>query len=116
MTATASPNHLAYSLHEAATLTGLSREELRRRVHAGDLDAKRAGRRILIPHAALERFVDDLPAAATQRGAVPDETEAPGVPAGPAAPASPVVVGQGPTGTDLRNEHGPEGSHPSGPR
>lgn len=108
--------HIAYSPAEAAAMVGLSRETVRRHVHSGRIDARRDGDRILITHEALVRFVESLPAvtSAERLGAVPDESEAPGVPAGSVAPAPPVVVGEGPTGTSIRMKKPAGGASPAG--
>jgi len=51
---------LAYSPQEAAAATSLSHDVIEKAVRAGELPAKRRGRRILIPAGDLERWLDGL--------------------------------------------------------
>ena len=51
------PFRLSYSIDEAATLTGLSRATLYRRVADGQLKTVRRGRRRLVPAKQLENFL-----------------------------------------------------------
>lgn len=50
---------LAYSVAEAVQVTSLSRANLYNLIAAGKLDARKVGRRTLIPAAALERLIGD---------------------------------------------------------
>lgn len=103
---------LAYSLRAAAPLVGLSHEELRKAVHAGDLDAKKRGRRYLITHAALERFIEGLPAAATQPGGASVSTSGHEPLAHSSFPSQPAVA-VADEGSDARNVNGEGPARPS---
>jgi len=48
---------LVYTVEEAATLLGISRSFAYEAVQRGDIPSMRIGRRILVPKAALERFL-----------------------------------------------------------
>jgi excisionase family DNA binding protein len=50
---------LVYTVDEAATLLGISRSFAYEAVNAGRIPSMRIGRRILVPKAALERFLAD---------------------------------------------------------
>jgi excisionase family DNA binding protein len=52
------PDALAYGLHDAARLSGLSRATLRRRAAEGRLKLVRVGGRTLIPADSLKRLLD----------------------------------------------------------
>ena len=54
---------LAYSVNEAARLTGLSRDLLYDQMRQGNLDYVKVGRRRLITRHHLEQFLDMAPAA-----------------------------------------------------
>jgi excisionase family DNA binding protein len=51
------PERLAYPLSEAAQLIGVSVRSLRYLMQSGKLGYAKVGRRILIPHAELERLI-----------------------------------------------------------
>lgn len=51
---------LAYSRATAAEATTLSEDEIDRAIREGRLRAKKQGRRVVIAHSALERFIDSL--------------------------------------------------------
>ncbi|RJX23236.1 MAG: DNA-binding protein [Ammonifex sp.] len=50
-------SRVAFFVNDVATLTGLSSQKIRRMIKAGELKAVRAGKRVLIPKAALEDFL-----------------------------------------------------------
>lgn len=50
-------NRLVYTVEEAATLLGISRSFAYEAVQRADIPSMRIGRRILVPKAALERFL-----------------------------------------------------------
>lgn len=50
----------AYSPEQVATKTSLSIDEIKRALRAGELRAKRRGRRVLIPADALAKWLDSL--------------------------------------------------------
>jgi excisionase family DNA binding protein len=52
------PGALAYSLNDAAQLSGLSRATLRRRAAEGALRLVRVGGRTLVPADSLKRLLD----------------------------------------------------------
>jgi excisionase family DNA binding protein len=56
-----SAERLAYSVDEAARLTGLSRDLLYDQMRFGNLDFIKVGRRRLITRQNLERFLDIAP-------------------------------------------------------
>lgn len=56
-----SPERAAYSIAEAATLTGVGRDQIYAAIRDGQLDARKWGRGTIIPAAALERFLVELP-------------------------------------------------------
>jgi excisionase family DNA binding protein len=58
---------LAYSLAEAAEALSLSLRSVRYLMQTGKLGYARVGRRILIPHAELERFLRRASVKATQQ-------------------------------------------------
>jgi excisionase family DNA binding protein len=49
---------LVYTVEEAATLLGISRSFAYEAVERGEIPSMRIGRRILVPKAALERFLE----------------------------------------------------------
>lgn len=49
-----------YSVREAAQALGLSEVAIRRLIRSGQVGARRAGRRVLIPAEALREYVDGL--------------------------------------------------------
>jgi excisionase family DNA binding protein len=58
---------LAYSVDEAARLTGLSRDLLYDQMRSGNLDFIKVGRRRLITRQHLERFLDITPRTVLRR-------------------------------------------------
>lgn len=52
---------LAYTIDDVVTLTTISRSGIERAIHAGDLAAKKQGRRYLITRKAVEDFLTSLP-------------------------------------------------------
>lgn len=52
---------LAYSVEEAALLANIGRDKVYSELRNGRLQAKKAGRRTIIPAEALRRYIDDLP-------------------------------------------------------
>jgi excisionase family DNA binding protein len=54
---------LAFFVNDVAQLTGLSAQKIRRMIKAGELQSIRAGKRILVPRAALEQFISGDKAA-----------------------------------------------------
>lgn len=53
------PTHkLAYSIKETIEQTGLSRAYINTLISRGELGHRKAGRRVLIPHAALLKFLE----------------------------------------------------------
>lgn len=64
----ADDQRLAYSVAEAASALGVSRDLVRSMVRRGDLRSRRLGRRVLIPAAELHRWVQQ-PATQSQSGA-----------------------------------------------
>lgn len=58
-----STERLAYSVNEAARLTGLSRDLLYDQMRQGNLDYIKVGRRRLITRHHLEQFLDMTPGA-----------------------------------------------------
>ena len=61
MSPTPPVTRLAYSVNEAAQLTGLSRDLLYDEMRRGNLDYLKVGRRRLITHQHLERFLGMIP-------------------------------------------------------
>ena len=53
---------LAYTIQEAGEATGLSRDTLYRKHHAGEITMLKAGRRTLIPADQLRALIATLPA------------------------------------------------------
>ena len=51
---------LVYSVDEARKLLGISRGLVYQAIHAGQIPSIRVGRRVLIPRAALQRFLDEV--------------------------------------------------------
>ena len=49
----------AFSVSEAAAMLGLHRQTLAAAIRRGELPAVRLGRKVLIPSAAIERFLDE---------------------------------------------------------
>lgn len=52
---------IAVTIPEAVKVTGLSRSRLYEALRSGDLSARKAGRRTLIPFADLEAYLASLP-------------------------------------------------------
>jgi len=59
-------NPLLLSVREAAHLLGIGRDSAYALIREGRLPALRIGRRILVPRAALERWVLDLAATSSE--------------------------------------------------
>lgn len=76
MSSTLDVRHLAYSPSEAGARVGLSRERIRQHIVSGSLPAKRDGRRYLITHDALERWVEGLPPVVAPTSSLPAATSA----------------------------------------
>lgn len=55
-------NLIAVTIPEAVKISGLSRSRIYECLQAGAISAKKAGRRTLIPYAALEAYLASLPA------------------------------------------------------
>jgi predicted DNA-binding transcriptional regulator AlpA len=53
---------LAYSVADSAKRTNLSRAEMYNRINAGDIPAKKLGRRTIILHQDLQDYLSRLPA------------------------------------------------------
>jgi len=51
---------LAYSVKDAVKITGMSRSRLYEELKAGNLVAKKIGRRTLIPHESIEAWLENL--------------------------------------------------------
>ncbi len=49
---------LAFSVNVTAQLLGVSRDTVLRMLKRGDLERRKAGSRVLIPHASVERFLE----------------------------------------------------------
>jgi excisionase family DNA binding protein len=64
-----SEDTLAFSIEQAATLTGIGRTRLYQEISDGRLEARKAGKRTLITRDALERFIASLPSA-TEVGSI----------------------------------------------
>lgn len=54
---------LLVRLRDAAASVGVSEAHVRNEIKAGRIEARRAGRAVLIPASELKRWADDLPAA-----------------------------------------------------
>lgn len=59
----ATPTPLVYTREEAAAVLRTSRSGVDKAIHSGRLKAKQQGRRIVIPHKALEEYLESLPDA-----------------------------------------------------
>ena len=59
---------IAYTILEAARVSGLGRTTIYELLGAGKLHAKKAGNRTLIPAESLLRYLENLPAAAIRTG------------------------------------------------
>lgn len=55
------PTPIALTISEAVQISGLSRSRLYECLQRGDISARKAGRRTIIPYAELEAFVSNLP-------------------------------------------------------
>lgn len=64
-------NQLSYTIEEAVKLTGLGKTRLYQELNSGRLRAVKAGKRTLIPHAAIQEWLGSLEAylAARERSA-----------------------------------------------
>jgi excisionase family DNA binding protein len=60
------PGRKAWSIAEAAMLSGLSRDVLYKEIQRGRLVARKAGRRTIIVQKDLERYLPNLPKARSQ--------------------------------------------------
>jgi excisionase family DNA binding protein len=60
---------LAFSIEQAAKLSGIGRTRLYQEISDGRLEARKAGKRTLITRTALERFIASLPSA-TEVGSI----------------------------------------------
>lgn len=56
-----SPQRTAYSVAEAAVLAGVGRDQVYSAIREGLLDARKWGRRTIIPASELQRFLASLP-------------------------------------------------------
>lgn len=59
---------IAVDVAEAARMVGLDQTTVRRAINARELAAKRHGRKILVPVAALEEWMNALPDASPEDG------------------------------------------------
>ena len=59
----ANERKLAFFVNEVAQMTGLSTQKIRRMVKTGEIQSVRAGKRVLVPRAALESFLSGYKAA-----------------------------------------------------
>lgn len=53
-------NALSYTIDEAAKITGLGRTRLYEELNSGRLAGVKAGRRTLIPHANIQKWLEAL--------------------------------------------------------
>jgi excisionase family DNA binding protein len=51
----------AFSIAETATLTGVGRDQVYAAIREGKLEARKWGRRTIVPAAALQKFLTALP-------------------------------------------------------
>jgi excisionase family DNA binding protein len=58
---TPNPERAAYSVAEAAVLAGVGRDQVYSAIREGQLEARKWGRRTVIPAEALRRFLSDFP-------------------------------------------------------
>ena len=58
------PTGLAFTIPDAVQASGLPRTTIYELIGKGALEARKAGRRTLIPADSLRRYLDGLPAAA----------------------------------------------------
>jgi len=56
-----SSDRAAYSVAEAALLAGVGRDQVYAAIRDGSLEARKWGRRTIIPASSLQRFLMDLP-------------------------------------------------------
>lgn len=61
----ARPNPLAVTVPDAVRMSGMSRTSIYEALKRGDITARKAGRRTLIPFADLEAYLAKLPAYRT---------------------------------------------------
>jgi len=54
-------NKLAYSIADAASLAGVGITKIKQAIRRRELEARKAGRRTLVTHAALSAWIDGLP-------------------------------------------------------
>src|SRR5262245_51408293 len=64
---------IAYSMKDAARVTGCSLTRIKRAIRQGELQAHKDGRRTLITHVELQRWVAAMPTI----GRKPDQVQAP---------------------------------------
>ncbi len=57
------PDKLAHSIDESCAIAGIGRSSIYSAIAAGDLTARKAGRRTLILHSDLEAWLAGLPTA-----------------------------------------------------
>ena len=53
-------NALSYTIDEASKITGLGRTRLYEELNSGRLKGVKAGRRTLIPHTNIQKWLEDL--------------------------------------------------------
>lgn len=58
---------VTYSITEVMLLTGLGRDTVYKRIHAGQLRARKCGRRTLVLASDLQRFLEALPTLGAAR-------------------------------------------------
>ncbi len=61
------PDKLAHSIDESCAIAGVGRSFIYAAIAAGDLTARKAGRRTLILHSDLEAWLAGLPTATEAR-------------------------------------------------
>jgi excisionase family DNA binding protein len=60
---------VSFSVTEAAAMTGISRDMFYRAINRGELVAHKVGRRTIVNHRELERYLRDLPLAGNGKAA-----------------------------------------------
>ena len=63
------PIQLSYTIPEAVSATGVSRSSIYRALKAGELSARKSGRRTRIRAEELKRWLNSLPAMSTSDAA-----------------------------------------------
>ncbi|MBS0240380.1 MAG: helix-turn-helix domain-containing protein [Proteobacteria bacterium] len=61
MARTPAPERAGYSVSESCSITGLGKDGIYSAIRAGRLEARKWGRRTIIPAEALKRFIAELP-------------------------------------------------------